>query len=143
MEANTTAVATTTNNNNIELFGGKNYYSSIDTSSSVESQKKLYNAIEGCDVLIKDVIGQSIKLKDVYVEQYVKNDNGTEKVKFRTILFDEDGKSYVSTAYGIVNAIAKIIRIFGDPSTWTEPKEIQFAERPMKDGKKSFTIKLA
>lgn len=141
-----TAVATVSNNNNVaqpnaDIFKGQNYYNSIDVTNEANAVK-LYNAVESCDVLVKDVIGQKIKLQDVYIEKYMKEENGAQKVKFRTILFDASGKTYVSTAYGIVNSIAKIIRIFGEPSTWTEPKTVEFATRSLKDGRSSYLLKL-
>lgn len=124
-----------------EMLKDKNYYCSVDVKDA-KNQGMLFNALEGCDELISREIGKEIKLKDVYMEQYVKEKDGRKIVAIRTILFDADGKSHVSTAYGIANSVQRLIRVFGDPSTWSEPKSVKFIERPLKDGKKSFVLKL-
>ena len=124
-----------------DMLKDKNYYCSVDVKDA-KNQQMLYNALEGCDELISKEIGKEIKLKDIYMEQYVKERDGHETVAIRTILFDADGKSHVSTAFGIANSVQRLIRVFGDPSTWTEPKTVKFIERDLKDGKKSFVLKL-
>lgn len=124
-----------------DVLGDKNYYCSIDTNNE-KNQGMLYNALEGCDKLISKEIGQEIKLKDVYMEQYVKDNNGDKKIAIRTILFDDEGNSHVSTAFGIANSVQRLIRVFGEPSTWKEPKKVKFIERDLRDGKKSFVLKL-
>ena len=124
-----------------DMLGDKNYYCSIDVADE-KNQTLLYNALEGCDNLISKEIGQEIKLKDVYMEQYVKEKDGDKKVAIRTILFDDKGNSHVSTAFGIANSVQRLIRVFGEPSTWKEPKTVKFIERDLRDGKKSFVLKL-
>ena len=124
-----------------DMLGDKNYYCSINVTDE-KNQALLYNALEGCDHLISKEIGLEIKLKDVYMEQYVKDKDGDKKVAIRTILFDDKGNSHVSTAFGIANSVQRLIRVFGEPSTWKEPKTVKFIERDLRDGKKSFVLKL-
>ena len=76
------------------------------------------------------------------MEQNVKDKDGENKVAIRTILFDDKGNSHVSTAFGIANSVQRLIRVFGEPSTWKEPKTVKFIERDLRDGKKSFVLKL-
>ena len=61
----------------------------------------------------------------IYVGSVVKLKNGSKLTddlsvvnceKYRTILFDDEGKTYVSSAYGIYNSLRQIISIFGNPS---------------------------
>lgn len=125
-----------------DMLKDKNYYCSIDVTDE-KNQGMLYNALEGCDQLISKEIGKEIKLTNVYMEQYVKEKDGVKKVAIRTILFDDKGESHVSTAFGIANSVQRLIRVFGEPSTWKEPKTVKFIERDLKDGKKSFVLKLA
>ena len=124
-----------------DMLKDKNYYCSVDVHDE-KNQSMLYNALEGCDELISKEIGKEIKLKDIYMEQYVKEKDGRETVAIRTILFDDEGKSHVSTAFGIANSVQRLIRVFGEPSTWKEPKTVKFIERDLKDGKKSFVLRL-
>lgn len=125
-----------------EVFEEKNYYSSI-TPADAEGQKKLFNALDSCDLKISDQIGETIDLKDVYIEKYIKDENGEKKEKIRTILFDKDGKSYVSTAFGIFKSVVRIFRIYGQPQDWAAPLKVTFSEQQLKDGKRSFTLRLA
>ena len=124
-----------------DMLKDKNYYCSINVADE-KNQSMLYNALEGCDHLISNEIGMEIKLKDVYMEQYVKEKDGDKKIAIRTILFDDKGDSHVSTAFGIANSVQRLIRVFGEPSTWKEPKAVKFIERDLRDGKKSFVLKL-
>ena len=62
----------------------------IYCSKIVESEKEkkeLFNALETCDALLNDCVGQEIKIKDIYCEekQVVDNETGEIKTKFRTI----------------------------------------------------------
>ncbi len=124
------------------VFEGKNYYCSVSLDND-QGQVLVYNALESCDVRVADSIGQTIELKDVYIEKYMKEKDGESKEAIRTILFDADGKSYVSTSFGIFNSIRRILNIFGEPKNWKEPKKVTFTERKLNDGKKSFVLKLA
>ena len=79
------------------------------------NKKALYNALESADVLLNDCVNQVIRIKDVFSEKYQKIDEktGEEVTKYRTILFDEDCKTYVTTAYGIINVLERIFKNSG------------------------------
>lgn len=131
--------------NEITLFENNNrpFYCSVRTES-IEDKKKLFNALESCDLLLNNCVGEKIKMKDIYVEQYIdkKDENGEGKVKFRTIIFSEDGKTYVSTSYGIYNVLNKIFAIYGTPDKWTNAIEVEVSKRPVGNGKEMLTLKL-
>lgn len=132
-------------NTEITVFDNaqKPFYCSVK-ANTVEEKKKLFNALENCDNLLNDCVGQKIKIKDIYIEQYLAkvDDDDEGKIKYRTILFAEDGKTFVSTSYGIYNVLKKICSIYGYPETWTEPIEVEVAKRPMGNGKSLLTLKL-
>ena len=128
---------------------------------TLEEKKTLYNALETCDNLVNDCVGAVINLKNVYIERrlkdyeeeldssYVDSETGevidkktVQKTKYRTILFADDGTTYATGSYGIYNAVAKLIATFGDPETWEEPITVEFAKRPIGNGKTSLTLKL-
>lgn len=113
--------------------------------AETESEKKeLFNALESCDVLLNDCVGEEISIKDVYVEEkkVIDDETGEVKTKFRTILFDEDGKTYATGSYGIYNVLKKIFTIYGLPTSWDKPLKVKVAKRPIKDGKQSLTLTL-
>ena len=106
-----------------------------------EEKKELFNALEKCDVLLNDCVGQEIMMKDLYIEgRNVIDETGKSRVKFRTIIFDENGQTYATGSYGIYNILKKIITIYGLPTEWQAPIKVQVAKRPIDNGKSTLTL---
>ena len=124
----TTAIAT------LNPVNEKPAYCSI-VPKTREEKVKLFNALEQCDVRLSDCKGQVI-------QKYEKEEKGEIKTKFRTIIFDKDGKTYVTASYGIYNSIAKIMSAFGEPNTWENPLPVKVVERPLGDGRNALGLKL-
>ena len=99
------------NKGELTLFSGikQNVYCSKVAETETE-KKELFNALESCDALLNDCVGQEINIKDIYVEekQVIDETTGELKVKYRTILFDESGQTYATGSYGIYNILKKI-----------------------------------
>ena len=112
-------------------------------TASIEEKKELFNALEKCDLLLKDVVGQEINVKDVYIEKYDKVDEETGEVrtKFRTILFDVNGTSYATGSYGIANVIEKMIMVFGKP-TWENGIPVRVEQKKIDNNRTSLTLTL-
>ena len=111
--------------------------------AKTESEKKeLFNALESCDILLNDCIGAEIEIKDIYIEerQVTNEDTGVVSPKYRTIIFDADGKTYATGSYGIYNVLKKITQIYGLPTSWENPVKVKVAKKPTKDGKQSLTF---
>lgn len=127
----------------LTLFSGvqKNVFCSL-VAETEEEKKKLFNTLESCDVLLNDCIGQEISIKDIYVEkrQVADEETGELKIKYRTILFDENGQTYATGSYGIYNALKKIISIYDLPQTWKEPLKVKVSKKPIGNGKQSLTL---
>lgn len=128
--------------NNLVLTGvSNNVFCSIKANSDDEA-KKLFNALETCDALLNDLVGEEINMKDLYIEERkVQNDNGEEITKYRTIIFDTEGKTYATASYGVFNTLKKIIAIYGSP-TWENGVKVTVAKRPIGNGKSSLTLTL-
>ena len=111
-------------------------------AESEKEKKELFNALETCDALLNDCVGQEINIKDIYCEekQVLDNETGELKTKFRTIIFDESGQTYATGSYGIFNVLKKIISIYGLPTTWEKPLKVKVAKRPIGNGKQSLTL---
>ena len=131
--------------NELTLFSGitQNVYCS-KTSESEKEKKELFNALESCDVLLNDIVGTTIEIKDIYVEEkeVADSETGEMKTKYRTILFDVEGKTYATGSYGIYNVLKKIVGIYGLPTTWEKPLKVKVAKRPIGNGKSSLTLTL-
>ena len=136
MEASNETAITTFNPQN-----EKPYYCSVKANTHAD-KVKLFNALENADLRLNDCVGQEIAIKDVYVERYVKLEGEEEKVKFRTILFGEDGKTYVTASYGVYSCVSKIFRTFGTPDTWSDPLKVKVEKRPIGDGKSALNLVL-
>ena len=129
----------------LTLFSGikQNVYCS-KLAESEKEKKELFNALESCDALLNDCVGQEIDIKDIYVEekQVMDDETGEIKTKYRTILFDENGQTYATGSYGIYNILKKIVQIYGLPETWENPLKVKVAKRPIGNGKQSLTLTL-
>ena len=129
----------------LTLFSGikQNVYCSKSAETETE-KKELFNALESCDALLNDCVGQEIDIKDMYVEekQVIDDATGEIKTKYRTILFDENGQTYATGSYGIYNILKKIVQIYGLPENWEKPLKVKVAKRPIGNGKKSLTLTL-
>ena len=130
--------------NGLTLFnaGEKDTFCSI-IPNSIDDKKRLFNALESCDVLLNDIVGQEISIKDVYCEKtnVIDDKTGEYKVKYRTILFDVDGKTYATGSYGIYNIIKRIIAIYGLP-TWENGIKVSVIKQKINDGKSKLSLTL-
>ena len=133
------------NKGELTLFSGikQNVYCSKVAETETE-KKELFNALESCDALLNDCVGQEINIKDIYVEekQVMDDETGENKKKYRTILFDENRQTYATGSYGIYNILKKIVQIYGLPETWEKPLKVKVAKRPIGNGKQSLTLTL-
>ena len=127
----------------LTLFSGikQNVYCS-KVAETEKEKKELFNALESCDALLNDCVGQEINIKDIYVEekQVMDDESGEIKTKYRTILFDENGQTYATGSYGIYNILKKIVQIYGLPESWEKPLKVKVAKRPIGNGKQSLTL---
>lgn len=96
----------------LAIFKGTNKSFTSLKTDTIEEQKKLFNARKQCDVMIKDIKGQVIEVKDYFFAEYEKkelDDNGNPRIGHTTILFDVDGKTYVTTSNYFFNTFAEIL----------------------------------
>lgn len=130
--------------NELTLFTGvKEQTFCSKVAEKEEEKKELFNALETCDALLNDCVGQEITIKDIFCEEkeVVDEETGELKKKYRTILFDINGQTYATGSYGIFNVIKKLISIYGLP-TWEEGIKVKVAKRPIGNGKSSLTLTL-
>ena len=129
----------------LTLFSGikQNVYCS-KVAETEKEKKELFNALESCDALLNDCVGQEIDIKDIYVEekQVMDDETGEIKTKYRTILFDVNGQTYATGSYGIYNILKKIVQIYGLPESWEKALKVKVAKRPIGNGKQSLTLTL-
>lgn len=133
--------------NNIVLFNKENLerqmFSTIDVTT-MENKAKLFNATENADVLANDCVGEEFTLVDAYIERIptIDEETGEQKVKYRTILFGDDGKTYASGAYGIYNTVAKILSIYGVETLHDKGLKVEIAKGTTKGNKTRLFLKV-
>ena len=133
--------------NSIVLFNKENLerqmFATID-ASTMENKAKLFNATENADVLANDCVGEEFTLVDAYIERIptVNEETGEQKVKYRTILFGDDGKTYASGAYGIYNTVAKILQIYGVETLHDKGLKVEIAKGTTKGNKTRLFLKV-
>ena len=133
--------------NNIVLFNKENLerqmFSTIDVTT-MENKAKLFNATENADVLANDCVGEKFTLVDAYIERIptIDEETGEQKVKYRTILFGDDGKTYASGAYGIYNTVAKILQIYGVETLHDKGLKVEIAKGTTKGNKTRLFLKV-
>lgn len=119
-----------------------------------DNKISLYNSLQGCDVRLNDIKGTVLSVVEVFIEkkEVAERDEKTDeiiydeetgeiktKIKYRTILFDDEGKTYVSSAYGIYNSLRQIISIFGNPSKDNIIK-VKVGTKKLNNGKESLIL---
>lgn len=130
--------------NELTLFNGQgNRTFCSKVVQKEEDKKELFNALETCDALLNDCVGQEINIKDVYCEEreVIDENTGETKKKYRTIIFDVSGQTYATGSYGIFNIMRKLFTIYGMP-TWENGVKVKVAKRPIGNGKSTLTLTL-
>lgn len=130
-------------NNELQLFSQAQNagYCSIKAESE-EEKIKLLNALENCDFLLNDIAPKEIEVKDVLIQQYEKDVEGEKKTKYRTILFDTDGKTYITNSNFFFYALSKIFNVMGTPDKWAKPYTFEIYKKEVQNGKKALSVKI-
>lgn len=92
--------------------------------TTIQDQKQLFNLETNCDNKINDCVGETIKVKGVYIkiietplDEPIFDENGEvikeAEYKKITILIDEDNKSYVTASKIFANDFIKYIQMVG------------------------------
>lgn len=138
--------------NELVIFNPENtmereMYTTVDLNTE-ESRIELFNATESADVLLNDIVGQTITINNIYVEKNpikeVDDETGEvtfNGVKYRTILFDTDGQTYATGSYGIYNSVRKMIDLLGI-NIINKGIKVEVIKVPTKDGKQKLSLKL-
>lgn len=117
-------------NNQLAIINEGGAYTAMAPVANLE-RKDIYNAVSAPDHRLRECANMEIPVvaiivESVEVKQQITGPNGEpmgdEMVSCpRTVLIDQNGKSYTATSKGVYNSVARIVAMFGDPSTWTQP----------------------
>lgn len=116
--------------NQLAIVNEGGAYTALAPAANLE-RKDIYNAVSAPDYRLRECANMEIPVVAIIVEsievkQQVTGPTGEpmgeEMVTCpRTVLIDANGKSYTATSKGVYNSVARIVAMFGDPSTWAEP----------------------
>lgn len=92
-------------------------YSSMECVTQ-KDKVLFYNAVSSPGENLRDHINEVVNVKDVFIEVIdLDQDDGTVTQAPRIVLIDVDGVGYQCVSGGVLNALKRIIKIFGHP-TW-------------------------
>lgn len=112
--------------------------------TTITDEKMLFNLESNCDNKINDCVGETIRVKDIYIKlietplDEVKVNEETGEVidtefKKITILVDDDNKSYVTASKMFANQFIKYIQMCGLEKIETEGLDIKIIKRNVKN----------
>lgn len=119
-------------------------FTSFLNDKKPETQKMMYNAINGTQEKLSDFIGKTINLKH-FISQYVKmEDEKTGEINeiARCILIDDKGTSYGCVSDGIKNSMVQIFVIYGNPSDLDNPIPVVVCEKKSRRGFKFLSLEV-
>ena len=134
-------------NSEVQLFNQNQNTSFCSIKAETTEDKiKLLNALETCDFVLNDIVprdgSKEIVVKDVLVQQYEKDVDGEKKTKYRTILFDTEGKTYITTSNFFFYSLSKIFNVLGTPDNWEKPFTLEIYRKDVQNGRKALSVKV-
>ena len=121
--------------------GASQMYCSIRDDGTMQSKARIFNSINSPDKRISDCIGETISLANIVAHpiQLVDENSGELIETMRMVLVDDQGVSYEAVSTGIVNAVSRILQIFGQPDTWTAPIKVKPVQKGTRNGNNKVT----
>lgn len=131
------------NNALVKPNDDRKVFCSIHPKSNAE-RVALFNALEQCDVRLNDEVGSEIDIKDVYIQEYEKPDTNTGELRkaHRTILFDVNGKTHVTSSNYFYVSMAKIMDVFGTPDQWDQPIRIKVVKKSVQNNRQALSLQI-
>lgn len=103
---------------------------------TLEDKKRLYKATNDCK-LLREYEETPLQICDfVFAPSDITDENGMPKTVLGVYLIDVEGAAYLSTAQGVIKSAVKILRDFGEPSTWGQPLPVVLKETNTAKGRR-------
>lgn len=113
----------------------EDFYCTIPDDGSYESRVAKYNALNGGDKKVSEMLGKTIELVDVAAHPVQLADEETGEIieTLRTVLIDKHGNAYSAVSAGITNSLQKLFMIFGSPH-WDNPVKVEVRQIQTRNG---------
>lgn len=100
-----------------------------------KSASMLFKAMNQPDDSLGDHINETIDVTNIFIQPVpmANQETGEVNVVPRIVLFDVEGKTYVTVSRGIYNALKNMCAIVGTPEIWKAPVTIKVGQRQIKE----------
>lgn len=100
-----------------------------------KSASMLFKAMNQPDGSLGDHINETIDVTNIFIQPVAmpNQETGEMNVVPRIVLFDVEGKTYVTVSRGIYNALKNMCSIVGTPEIWKAPVTIKVGQRQIKE----------
>lgn len=100
-----------------------------------KSASMLFKAMNQPDDSLGDHINETIDVANIFIQPVAmpNQETGEMNIVPRIVLFDVEGKTYVTVSRGIYNALKNMCAIVGTPETWKAPVTIKVGQRQIKE----------
>lgn len=100
-----------------------------------KSASMLFKAMNQPDDSLGDHINETIDVTNIFIQPVAmpNQETGEMNIVPRIVLFDVEGKTYVTVSRGIYNALKNMCAIVGTPETWKAPVTIKVGQRQIKE----------
>lgn len=100
-----------------------------------KSASMLFKAMNQPDDSLGDHINETIDVANIFIQPVAmpNQETGEMNIVPRIVLFDVEGKTYVTISRGIYNALKNMCAIVGTPETWKAPVTIKVGQRQIKE----------
>lgn len=117
-----------------DLTSSSNSYCSFK-GDTPEKKAQLFEAMTNPDKRLRDCVGETILVTDIYCEvvNCTNEETGEVTQAPRIVLIDKDGVSYTCVSLGILSALKRLMSIYGKP-TWGDgiPLKVTLVNRGTK-----------
>lgn len=127
----------------------------VETYSNIKDKKKLFNLEDKVDVMLNDIVGESIRVKEVLLRKYRKPleepiiDEETGEIvkdselKISLVLIDDKGKSYATGSKTFAFKMQKLLGEYGGVEDLEKGIDIKIIKVPAgKGGNKALSFEL-
>lgn len=139
----------------LDFSSNTNSKVNVETHSSIKDPKVLFNLETSVDVKLNDIVGESIKVKDVLIRKYYKPleepiinaDTGEiekdTELKVSCVLIDDQGKSYATGSKTFTFDMMKFLGQYGGASMLENGVDIKIIKKAVGEkGNKALSFEL-
>lgn len=96
-----------------------------------------YKAMSNPDEGLSNHINETLNIRHLFIQpvEMVDKQTGEMSILPRIVVFDDDGKSYVTISKGIYNSLRSICSICGLPENWKSSIKVKVLQRNIKEYK--------